>query len=456
MTTPTVLMVEDTLPVAEVYKAYLRQEKVTLLHVTTGAEAKSLLTSVLPDLLLLDLQLPDMDGMELLDFIRQQQLQSAVIVMTAHGSVDVAVDAMRLGALDYLAKPVNAERLKVTVRNALKMSRLDKLVNSYQKEFERKQFEGFIGSSLIMQGVYRVLESAAPSKASVFITGESGTGKELCAQAIHNLSPRRSHALVTINCAAIPAELMESEIFGHVKGAFSGAVSDRIGAAEMADGGTLFLDELCEMDLALQSKLLRFIQTGYIQRVGESKTRKVDVRFVCATNRDPLKEVEAGRFREDLYYRLHVLPVHLPPLRDRGDDILLIAKEILIKLSQEESKEFSGFNSGAAQILLNYHWPGNVRQLQNVIHQLVVMHTGGEVSREMLPPPLGQEPANVYNSNLVSKADEPVVIRPLVQVERDAIEQAIEYSDGNVVQAAKLLQVSPSTLYRKLHSWGQG
>lgn len=449
---PKVLMVEDTLPIAEVYKAYLKKELLELTHVATGAQAIEILDSSPPDLVLLDLQLPDMDGMSLLNYIHEHNLPCGVIVMTAHGSVDVAVDAMRLGAQDYLAKPISAERLKVTVRNALKLWQLNQIVSNYQKEYERKEFQGFIGSSLAMQSIYRVLESAASSKASVFITGESGTGKELCAQAVHNLSDRKNKPLITLNCAAIPADLIESEIFGHIKGSFTGALKNRKGAAEQADGGTLFLDELCELDLSLQSKLLRFIQTGCIQRVGESTTFKVDVRFVCATNRQPLKEVEEGRFREDLYYRLHVLPVHLPPLRDRGNDVVEIAREILKTLSVEEGKQFDGFSESAEYILANYDWPGNIRQLQNVLHQLVVLHDGGKVTDKMLPPPLGL--GQMKKVEVIENiSDEPAYILPLHLVEKQAIEQAIAFCNGNIPKAAKLLEVNPSTIYRKRLTW---
>jgi two-component system repressor protein LuxO len=319
-----------------------------------------------------------------------------------------------------------------------------------------------------MQGVYRTIESAAPSRATVFVTGESGTGKELCAEAIHAESPRRDRPFIALNCAAIPRDLMESEIFGHVKGAFTGAAGRRDGAASRADGGTLFLDEICEMDLDLQSKLLRFVQTGRFQRVGDSKEEQVDIRIVCATNRNPLDEVKAGRFREDLFYRLNVIPVHLPPLRDRGDDILAIAAELLRRMAREEDKDFSGFARPAADALLAWLWPGNVRELANVIRNVVVLNNGDKVAFEMLPAQFHHRSASAPASDTVTPAvieaeqtatpelpvaGTPAQIRPLWQEERDAIERAIALCDGNIPKAAALLEISASTIYRKRTAW---
>ncbi|MGB0845020.1 MAG: sigma 54-interacting transcriptional regulator, partial [Alphaproteobacteria bacterium] len=252
-------------------------------------------------------------------------------------------------------------------------------------------FEGFIGSSQPMQVVYKMIESSANSRATCFITGESGTGKEVAAEAIHKLSNRRAKPFVVLNCAAIPKDLMESEIFGHIKGAFTGAVSDHDGAATRANGGTLFLDEICEMDLHLQSKLLRFIQTETFNKVGSGKTEKVNIRFVCATNRDPLVEIGAGRFREDLYYRLHVIPIPLPALRDRQGDVIAIATKFLKTFASEEEKDFVEFSPEAVDKLATYPWPGNVRQLQNVIRNTVVLNQGQAVEVSMLPPPLNTD-----------------------------------------------------------------
>jgi two-component system repressor protein LuxO len=241
-----------------------------------------------------------------------------------------------------------------------------------------------------MRAVYDIIRSVAPSKASVFITGESGTGKELAAEALHKASPRAGKPFIALNCGAIPRDLLESEVFGHVKGAFTGATSDRVGAAKLADGGTLFLDEIGEMPLEMQVKLLRFVQTGTFGAVGSSRLERVDVRFVCATNRDPMLEVQAGRFREDLYYRLYVVPVQLPPLRERGDDVLLVARHFLTQFSREERRRFTGFAPEAERMLMAFSWPGNVRQLQNVVRNIVVLHDGPLVTAAMIPPPVNR------------------------------------------------------------------
>lgn len=448
---PHVLLTEDSPSLAAIYRAYLRDEAIELIHVTSGKQTLSYLEQSWPDVLLLDLMLPDMDGMGILKHIYEQNMNCSVVIITAHGSMDKAVDAMRFGASDFLSKPFDAKRLKVTLANILKIRRLNQLVNAPQMTHLQKNYFDFIGHSPVMQSVYRTIESAANSKATIFVTGESGTGKELCANAVHQASGRKDAPFIALNCAAIPKELMESEIFGHIKGAFTGAVSDRQGAAMLANGGTLFLDEICEMDLELQSKLLRFIQTGSISRVGSSKIDKVDVRFICATNRDPLAEVDAGRFREDLYYRLHVIPIHLPALREREDDVLLIAQYLLKRICHEEARQFKGFDHQAEQVLLHYEWPGNVRQLENIIRNTVVLNEGEWVSPSMLPAPLNEIASAAHLTDRPMTAA--TQIEPLWKQEQRAIEQAIQYCEGNIPKAAHLLEVSPSTLYRKRQSW---
>ncbi len=461
---PDILLVEDTLSLSRVYAEYLRDEPVSLHTVATGTEALEALRRLRPSTVLLDLKLPDMDGLDILRTIRQEDLADTVIVITAHGSVNVAVEAMQAGATDFLVKPFTANRLVVTLRNAMEQASLRTIVATYRDTFDRREYCRFIGSSLPMQAVYRIIESAASSKATVFVTGESGTGKELTAEAVHSRSPRHAQPLVAINCGAIPGELMESEIFGHVKGAFTGAVSNRDGAATRADKGTLFLDEICEMPMPLQTKLLRFIQTGRFQKVGGGADESVDVRFVCATNRDPWKEVMAGRFREDLYYRLHVIPVLLPPLRDRDSDVLDIADHVLARICNEEGKTFSGFDESARQALQQYDWPGNVRELENTLRNVVVLNDGERVSITMLPEKIAaaintspnqqrrmMRRATDTGQRPVEAASGP--IEPLRLVERRVIEAAIAQMDGNIPKAAEALDVSPSTLYRKLAAW---
>ncbi len=451
-------MIEDSLDLAWLYRRYLQDEPITLEHATTGAEALAALEAGPPAAVLLDLGLPDMDGREILQRIVESGLPTSVLVITVQDDVDVAVAAMRDGAYDFMSKPIQPERLLTSLRHALERQRLSHMVDSYRRDFARDRFAGFIGAALPMQAVYRIIESAAHSSATVFITGESGTGKEVCAQAIHSCSPRADKPLIALNCGAIPRDLMESEIFGHVKGAFTGAVQARAGAARLANGGTLFLDEVCEMDIGLQAKLLRFAQSSLIRPVGADRAERVDVRLICASNRDPLQAVETGRFREDLYYRLHVIPVHLPPLRERDDDVLLLAREFLTAFAAEEGKAFATFAPAVEAVLAAYSWPGNVRQLQNVLRNIVVLHSGAEVTVEMLPPPLAAvataEPPPPACGGSRDHPGSPLV-RPLWLAERDVIEEAIARCGGNVGKAAALLQINPSTIYRKRTAWTQ-
>lgn len=461
---PNVLIVEDSAPQARLYEQYLKNEILNLTIVSSGAAMQEFIKLTPPDLILLDFKLPDMDGLALLNWMKKENFSCFVIVITGHSSVDVAVDMMRNGANDFLEKPVTANRLKTSVKNLLERARLQNILSNYQNTFERDHYHGFIGSSLPMQAVYRIIDAAAPSKATVFITGESGTGKEVCAEAVHAQGSRAKKPFVAINCGAIPRDLMESEIFGHVKGAFTGAFSERQGAASQADNGSLFLDEICEMDLDLQTKLLRFIQTGTFKKVGSNKLETVDVRFICATNRNPLDDVASGKFREDLYYRLHVLPLHLPPLRERGRDIIKIASSFLCSYAQEEGKAFSTFSPEVKRLFIEqYNWPGNVRELQNIIRNIVVLNNGQTVKIEHLPAPLNSTsrsivntPPSPKNAPVISNNGEfkPVTgIRPLADVERETIEQAINFCNGNIPKAAVLLDVSPSTIYRKKQGW---
>ncbi|HTZ36033.1 MAG TPA: sigma-54 dependent transcriptional regulator [Stellaceae bacterium] len=454
-TKPRLLLVEDTPSILRLYHEVLKKLDVELVDATTGARALEVLDETIPEVILLDVELPDTNGLDILRRIRARNLPSAVIVVTAHGSVKVAVEAMREGAYDFIIKPFPPDRLTVTVRNALERRQLQSLAaaNDIAKD---GRFCGLLGNSLPMRAVYNVIENAAASRATVFITGESGTGKELCAQAIHQLSPRRDGPFVAVNCGAIPRELMESEMFGHVKGAFTGAVGAREGAVSRAKGGTLFLDEICEMDLALQVKLLRVIQSGEFQKVGGSETERADLRYVCATNRDPWGEVRAGRFREDLYYRLHVVPCAMPPLRERGDDVLLLARHFLGLYAREEGKDFGDFDEGAQRALRRYPWAGNVRELQNVLRNAVLFNHGTLVSGAMLSRLDAEAARPMPIAPLAAARDggaQPAAIRPLWQVEKEAIEQAIALCNGNIPRAAALLEVNPSTIYRRKAEW---
>ncbi len=459
-----ILLIEDSTSTAQVYCSYLESDyQVTLAH--SEAEARQCLDMQNFDLLLVDVRLPDGSGLDILKQLRHKDRVTPVIIMTSHGSIDAAVEAMRLGASDFLTKPFDRARLRVTLANVLKERRLSRIVDQYEKSCNRDHFYRMVGASLPMQSVYHIIESAADSRATVFITGESGTGKELCAEAIHAQSNRADKPYVALNCAAIPRDLLESEIFGHIKGAFTGANSTREGAASRASGGTLFLDEIGEMPLELQSKLLRFIQSGTYTPVGGSQEIKVDLRFICATNRDPLEEVRKGRFREDLYYRLHVIPVPMPALRERGPDCLLIARKMLAEYAADEQRTFTGFSADVEALFQRYPWPGNVRELSNVVRNIVVLNDAEQVELSMLPAPLDQlrtgsgeaeallSPCPPTPSFQIPLRPDCVSIEPLWLEEKRVIERAIEHCQGNVPRAAAFLEVSPSTIYRKKQQW---
>lgn len=464
-----VLMVEDSVSLLAIYKAYLEDTDYDLVTAETLGSAHAALGAFKPDIVLLDIELPDGNGMDFLAEATALDSPPKIIVMTAYGTSDMAVDAIQKGAFDFLTKPFDAARLIVTLDNAAAQLELGKQAQALAR-LERDRYCNFIGKSLAMQAVYKTIDSLAPSDATGFIVGESGTGKELAAEAIHQQSPRRDAEFIAINCGAIPGELMESELFGHVKGAFTGAGANREGAASVANGGTLFLDEICEMSLELQKKLLRFIQTGTFRKVGSNTLEQVDVRFVCATNRNPIVEVSEGRFREDLFYRLHVVPVHMPPLREREDDVLMIANHFLRYFSSQSAKNFEGFSDDAAAAIQRYPWPGNVRQLQNAMQQVVVLNDGPLVDQANLPDSItsgalgiskalageGSNPTPAI-SKLVSPEESHLArrqqIEPLWLTEKKAIEAAIESCDSNINRAAGLLEIAPSTLYRKLQSW---
>jgi len=454
-----ILIVEDSPTLALTYQEYMRPLGLDILLADTGAKALECIETECPTVILLDLKLPDMDGIDILKNLNASGNKARVIVITAHGSVTVAVEAMREGAMDFLLKPFTAERITTTVKNALELQRLSSLVEQFEGR-QKKTFDRFVGESPAMQAVYRMIEDCASSRASVFIMGPSGTGKELCAESIHQLSPRKNGRFIALNCAAIPENLIESEIFGHKKGAFTGASSDREGAAVAAHNGTLFLDEICEMPLDLQSKLLRFIQTGQVVPVGSNEPVNVNVRFVCATNRIPWEEVEAGRFREDLYYRLHVVPIHLPPLRERGRDVIAIAQHMLTRYAAEEDKDFSAMDTAAEERLLAHSWPGNVRELGNVMQSAVVLNSGSTLTGDMLSKLIGPSRTNLEETHrsTVRNFQQPQLsstIEPLAVSERRLIEHAIALEGGKVRRAAVKLGVNPSTLYRKLNEWAE-
>jgi two-component system, repressor protein LuxO len=458
----TVLLIEDTPSLQMLYAAALKQAGHRVHLASSAAEALAQLADCAADLVLLDLVLPDRDGLDLMAEILSRNPAMQVIVMTAHGSINKAVEAMRAGAHEFLVKPFDEARLLGAIsafapqraapaRRKPAAAQPDPVTVAHSNT-------AFIGSSSEMARIHQTIASVARSMATVFITGESGTGKELCALAVHDRSPRSSGPFIALNCGAIPQDLLESEVFGHMKGSFTGALTDKPGAATAADGGTLFLDEICEMAPALQTKLLRFLQTSTVTPVGATRPRKVNVRIICATNRDPMEAVRRGQFREDLFYRLFVVPIHMPPLRERGEDVIEIAEAALDRFAKEESKSFDGLSDEVRQLFATLLWPGNVRQLLNVIRNVVVLHDGGEVSRSMLPVSLHDSPASLSQSD-PQPATHPrldaLIGRPLAEIERMVIEATLDEVAGSVPKAARILALSPSTLYRKIEAWAK-
>lgn len=458
------LIVEDVLPLAIQYRAYVKPLGIETVVARSVADAAGKIEQGPWHVALVDIKLPDGTGFDVMERLQACWPDCAVIVISAEDSKDTAVRAADAGALDFIEKPVDPDRLRITLRNALRTAALNAEVEQLAPG-KRGQFCRFVGDSAAMRVVYQTIETVASSRVPVFVQGESGTGKELAAEAIHQCSPRAQRALVPINCASIPTGLIESELFGHVKGAFTGATSDRNGAFIEADQGTLFLDEVAELDLEVQAKLLRVLQTGEVRRLGETRQRTVDVRLISATHRDLYAMVRAGQFREDLYYRLHVVPVELPPLRQRGKDILLIADAVLNRYAREDHRHFKGFTEESKALLMGHQWPGNVRELINTIRAVVAMHDGEQVEASMLasrlqaerppaPPLLAPAPpaALPVVKDQTAPAG-PAGILPLALVERQAIETALRAFGGNITRAAKALQVNPSTIYRKMASW---
>ena len=459
MTAREILLIEDTPSLQLVYASVLRNGGHRVQSASNATEGADKFRQMQPPVVILDLMLPDRDGLDLMSEMLAKRPETRVVVVTANGSINKAVEAMRLGAYEFLVKPFDETRFLSAVSNALAdyapgTTSPVVLPNS-------PALTGFIGSSGPMQGIYQRIVSVSRSMATVFITGESGTGKEVCAQAVHDTSNRASKAFVPLNCGAIPNDLLESEVFGHLKGSFTGAIQDKPGAAAAADGGTLFLDEICEMDLNLQTKLLRFLQTSTIQPVGAPRPRKVNVRIICATNRNPLEEVRKGRFREDLYFRLQVVPIHLPPLRERGQDAILIARDALARFSAEEGRNFLELSPEVQDLFRTLPWPGNVRQLLNVLRNIVVLNDGPVVTSAMLPLEImhhgeATAPSTRPADLIAPKSDIPLgglIGRTMAEIEQLVIEATIAQHGGSIPKAARVLDLSPSTIYRKRENW---
>ncbi|WP_284162665.1 sigma-54 dependent transcriptional regulator [Frigidibacter sp. SD6-1] len=453
----TLLLIENTVSLQVTYASVLRQQGYRVTTAGTAETGLALFLDTAPQAVIVDLALPDRDGIELTADLLAQRPGLPVIVITANGSTSLAVEAMRAGAHDFLVRPFDEQRLLNAVDNAIAAA---ETASAAAKAADRTAPSpgDFVGSSAAMAQVYARIRSVARSMAPVFITGESGTGKEMCAEAIHHLSSRAAKPFVTLSCGTIPPDQLESELFGHMKGSFPGAIAERTGAAAAADGGTLFLDEICELDPSVQAKLLKFVQTSTIQPVGSNRPRKVNVRIICATNRDPAQAIRMGQLRQDLYYRLHVVPLHMPPLRDRGADVIEIAEQALARMSREEGRRFRSLSDEAAALFRFYAWPGNVRELLNVIRQVVVMQDGREVTPAMLPPELTEAPVKPNLAGAPRPAASKIEIgailgRPLAEAERMIIEATIAMHGGSITRAARVLEVAPSTLYRKIEAW---
>jgi DNA-binding NtrC family response regulator len=416
---------------------------------SSGEEALDLVETQHPAVVVTDLVLPEMDGLTLLQKLKETGRPPIVLLVTGHGTVETAVEAMRHGAFDYLTKPVDTTRLQVLLEKSIEQESLSREVNFLRHQLRQKgSFGQMVGQSRSMQEVYRWVELAGTSTAPVLVFGESGTGKELVARTIHELSNRRSKPFVAINCAAIPETLIESELFGHERGAFTGATERRLGCFELTDGGTLFLDEIAEMDSNTQAKLLRVLQEGSFRRVGGGKHEiQVDVRVVAATNQIPTEAITNGKLREDLFYRLNVFSIHLPPLRDRREDIPLLAKTFVEEFNRQDNRQVRGLSSEAEREMERYHWPGNVRELRNVIQRAVVLSGTGLIGVEHLPD-------TVLKAAAPAPAAAAGSVTPIREMERDMILRALEETGQDKRRAAQLLGISLKTLYNKLAKYG--
>jgi DNA-binding NtrC family response regulator len=444
------LVVDDEKNIREGLAASLEMDDYAVVTAAGGEEGWNRFLKGDIDLVISDLKMPGLGGGELLTRIAAESPGIPVIILTGHGTVETAVEAMRNGAYDFLTKPVNLDHLSMLVKRALSSRELAQRHRRLEEELEhKKQFETIIGTSAPMRRVFDTISRVAPTRASILITGESGVGKELVADAIHALSPRKEKPLVKVHCAALAASLLESELFGHEKGSFTGAIARRRGCFERAHEGTLFLDEIGEIDQNIQIKLLRVLQDKKFERVGGEETLEVDVRIVTATNRDLREEIAGGNFREDLYFRLNVVNIEVPPLRERKDDLPLLITAFLRDFAEENHKKIEGINEKARAALYRYDWPGNVRELRNCMESAVVMTRGPLIAEEDLPPTLrqgGGGEEGFIRVPLGSTMDE---------TEKLIIRETLTLCKGNKSRAAELLGLGRKTLHRKLVEWGE-
>lgn len=447
-----ILIVDDEPNLRKVLGAMLRRDGHDVLAAEDGVQALEVLAEHHIDAVITDLRMPRLDGMELLTRIRELYATVPVLIITAHGTVESAVQALKKGAFDFITKPFDRSEMSTVVKKALTTHALGP-GEVLAEDAACGRFQ-IIGQSEPMRQIYSIIDKVAASPSTVLITGESGTGKELIAQALHDQSERASKPLIKVNCAAIPQSLIESELFGYEKGAFTGATTTKPGRFELADGGTLFLDEVGEVAGEMQVKLLRAIQEGEFERVGGIKTNKVDVRLVAATNRDLRKAIETGEFREDLFYRLNVVQIHLPPLRDRRKDIPLLMDHFVNKFNARLHRQVRGFDETALKRLASHYWPGNIRELENVIERCVLFCEGEMILEQDLPPDLCESQSK-EGPSLEGETSLKAHVRAAAErVERDLIVRALKQTNGNVTHAARLLKISRKSLQNKMKEFG--
>ena len=445
-----ILVVDDEVSILETLRGILQDEGYLVSVAVSGEQALEEVFKDPPDLVLLDIWLPGMDGLAVLGEIKKVYAGLPVIIISGHGNIDTAVRATKMGAFDYVEKPLSLERIVVSVQNGLEFFRLQEENRLWrQKAKHRSQLTG---KSLTVEALREEIQRAAPTNATVLITGENGTGKELVARMLHQLSRRSQRAMIEVNCAAIPEELIESELFGHEKGAFTGAVERRKGKFDAAHGGTLFLDEIGDMSLRTQAKILRIIQEQNFERVGGSRPIQVDVRIIAATNKDLPKEIDSGRFRQDLYYRLNVIPIHVPPLRERLPDIPLLVEDFLTQMAHESTMGRKEIDPGVYALLQSYPWPGNVRELRNFVERLVIMTPGQLIHPEDLPRDFQQQVQ--HHSNLNDPYRLPSFKEARSSFEREYLIRRLEECSWNISLTAQQIGLERSHLHRKMKTLG--
>jgi two-component system nitrogen regulation response regulator NtrX len=447
----SILVVDDEASIIQSLDGVLSDEGFDVQNAANGLEALERIEDEIPDLVLLDIWMPDLDGIETLVKIKETYPHLQVVMMSGHGTIETAVKATKLGAYDFIEKPLSLEKVLLTIQNALEHNRLEEEINLL-KEKEKGRHR-ITGSSEAIRDLKEQIRIVAPTNAWVLISGENGTGKELVAHTIHQLSRRSQKPMVEVNCAAIPEELIESELFGHEKGAFTGAGGMRRGKFDLAHEATLFLDEIGDMSLKAQSKTLRILQEQKFERVGGSKTIRVDVRVIAATNKDLEAEIEKGTFREDLYFRLNVIPIRVPPLRERVEDIPALLEEFTREVSLNTSLPAKRFSEESVRLLQQYHWPGNVRELKNLVERLVIMTASDEIQPSDIPPPFNRGEAGGEDRE-VSSADFDTYREAKAEFEKAFISKKLKEYNGNVSQTAEAIGIERSNLHKKIKAYG--